>query len=280
MSSMTQVGSTVAAAVNAVASQGTAAVGNGNARKTDKNENSVLVEKSAAADEEKKTGKVTGRVVGNPKLSEKAAKYYEELKRKYGNLDFVLVSADQKANAQANAGSFANANRMVVLIDEEKIERMAEDENYRKQYEGIISNAASGLSQLAKNLENTPGVKSYGAKINDGGTASFFAVIDKSLASQKERIAKNAAKKKEAKKAEEKKAAKEERQEKLEKSRAERTRGDKVYGDSREEDLVTVTASSVQELMDKINDVYMAGRSDMVETDAEKQVGRNFDFSL
>ena len=27
---------------------------------------------------------------------------------------------------------------MVVLIDEEKIERMATDENYRKQYEGTI----------------------------------------------------------------------------------------------------------------------------------------------
>lgn len=53
-------------------------------------------------------------------------------------MDFILVSKDQKANAQANAASYANAGKMVVLIDEEKVERMAADENYRKQYEGII----------------------------------------------------------------------------------------------------------------------------------------------
>ncbi|MDE7207465.1 MAG: hypothetical protein K2N90_09985, partial [Lachnospiraceae bacterium] len=34
--------------------------------------------------------RVSGRTVGNPMLSEKAAKYYEELKKKYGNMDFIL----------------------------------------------------------------------------------------------------------------------------------------------------------------------------------------------
>ena len=44
-------------------------------------------------------------------------------------------SKDMKETAKANAGQYANANKMVVLIDEEKIERMADDESYRKQYE-------------------------------------------------------------------------------------------------------------------------------------------------
>ena len=35
-------------------------------------------------------------------------------------MDFILVSKEQKANAQANAASYANGNKMVVLIDEEK----------------------------------------------------------------------------------------------------------------------------------------------------------------
>ena len=39
---------------------------------------------------------------------------------------------------------------MVVLIDEDKIERMAEDENYRRQYEAIIANAGSGIAQMKK----------------------------------------------------------------------------------------------------------------------------------
>ncbi len=58
-----------------------------------------------------------------------------------------------------------------------KIERMATDENYRKQYEGIIKNAASGLSQLKSQIESSgqsQNVVGYGMKVNDGGTASFL----------------------------------------------------------------------------------------------------------
>ena len=52
---------------------------------------------------------------------------YELLQQsnRLAEIDFILVSKDQKANAQANAASYANGNKMVVLIDEEKIERMA-----------------------------------------------------------------------------------------------------------------------------------------------------------
>ena len=147
-------------------------------------------ENTAAYAETKKTGKVTGKTVGEPKLSEKAAKYYEQLKKKYANMDFILVSKDKKAEAEANASKYASSNKTVVLIDEEKIERMAEDEQYRKKYEGIISGAQTQLKQMMQNIGPNSAVKSYGIKINDGGTASFFAVVDKSLAAQKERIQK------------------------------------------------------------------------------------------
>lgn len=124
-------------------------------------------------------------------------------------MNFILVSEDQKENAKANAAGYANSNNMVVLIDEDKIERMASDENYRKQYEGIIANAASGISQLASSLSATgTSVKGFGMQVNDNGTASYFAVLEKSSAAQKERIEKKAAEKKEAKKTAEKKAEK------------------------------------------------------------------------
>ena len=45
-------------------------------------------------------------------------------------------------------------------------------------------------------------VKGFGMQVNDDGTASYFAVLKKSSAAQKQRIEKNAEKKKEAKKAE------------------------------------------------------------------------------
>lgn len=111
--------------------------------------------------------KVSGQTIGNPQLSEKASKYYEQLKKKYSNMNFILVSEDQKENAKANAAGYANSNNMVVLIDEDKIERMASDENYRKQYEGIIANAASGISQLASSLSATgTSVKGFWRQVN------------------------------------------------------------------------------------------------------------------
>lgn len=215
-----------------------------------------------------------GKTIGKPELSEKGQKYYEELKKKYSNMDFVLVSKDMKAAAKAQAGSYANPHKMVVLIDEEKVERMASDENFRKQYEGIISNAAVKLPQLQSQLANKPGVKAFGMQINDGGNASFFAVVDKSLAAQRDRIKASGAKKAEQKKVDakrkEKKAAEEKRAEKLAEKHAEKAESEK--------DLVTVSASSVEELLRKVDDTVYEAMSDSVQTDYEKMVGQNFSF--
>lgn len=225
---------------------------------------------------EKTTGKskVSGKTIGEPQLSEKAQKYYEQLKKKYGNMDFILVSSDMKAAAQAQAGSYANANKMVVLIDEEKIERMAEDESYREKYESIISGATAQLQQMKSSLTASgASVKGYGMQVNDGGNASFFAVIDKSLAAQRERIEKKAEKKAEEKK----KADKEAKEKRIENAKAEKKdRAERT--NSGKEDLVTVTASSIEELINKINDTVYAAMSDNVETEAEKRVGHNFDY--
>lgn len=197
--------------------------------------------------------KVKGRTIGEPELSEKAAKYYEQLKKKYSNMDFILVSKDQKEQAQAQAGRYANGSSIVVLIDEEKIERMAEDEKYREQYESIIRNAASGLSQMKASLSTSSvKVKAYGIKVNDDGVASLFAVIDKSLEAQKERIEKNA-----------------------EERKAEQRKNDK---NSTKE--ITVTASSIDELLDKIYEAAYGKTIYDVKTEEEKLLGQNFDFRM
>lgn len=211
-----------------------------------------------------------GKTIGKPELSEKAQKYYDELKKKYSNMDFVLVSKDMKEAAKAQAGSYANPHRLVVLIDEEKVERMASDENFRKQYEGIISSAAVKLPQLQSQLANKPGVKAFGMQINDGGNASFFAVVDKSLAAQRDRIKQSAAKKAEQRKTDAKKKAKKAAEEKQAEKRAEKAESEK--------DLVTVTASSMDELLRKVDDTVYEAMSDSMQTDYEKTVGQNFSF--
>lgn len=222
---------------------------------------------NGTTEEVKKYG-VSGRTVGQPKLSENAKKYYEELKSKFQNMDFILVSKDMKEMAKANAGSFANPHKMVVLIDEEKIERMATDEQYRKQYEGIIASAGNKLPQLQKTLEKSGKVKAFGMQINDNGAASFFAVMDNAFKSQAKRLEKQRAEKKEEKKAAEKKAEKAKREEQLKEKRL--SKG--------EESETVIYADSFEELKLKVEDYIFEHMADTVKTDSERYLGTHIDF--
>lgn len=229
--------------------------------------NTYAAKETKQADEVRKYG-VTGKTIGQPKLSENAKKYYEELKSKYQNMDFILVSNDMKEIAKANAGSFANPHKMVVLIDEEKIERMATDEQYRKQYESVIASAQNKLPELKQSLGNSTNIKGFGMQVNDNGASSFFAVMDKAFKAQTDRLEKQRAEKKEEKKAAQKKAEKKEREEQLEEKRLKNK-------DSQE---VVITANSIEELKKKIDDYNYLQMADTVKTDAEKCLGRTIDF--
>ena len=237
-----------------------------------KNAYEAYTSKAQSSDKSKKAkmpggveeSKEYGKTIGEPELSEKASKYYEQLKKKFGNYDFILVSKDQMANAKANAGRYANAYKPVVLIDEEKIEKMATDEAYRKKYEDILSGAADQLKQMASSMgAGASNVKGFGVQINDDGTASYFAVLKKSSIEQKVRIEKHIQQKRAEKKENEKKAAKKEQEERI--------RGKK-------EELVTFSADSIEELMKKIDDFNMEERTNAVQTQEEKLVGQTIDF--
>ena len=113
-------------------------------------------------------------------------------------------------------------------------------------------------------------------QVDKGGTATFFAVIDKSLAAQKDRIEKNAAKKAEAKK-QDKKAAEKKR---AEDKRAQKAEDEKKAEMKEDDNTIRVEASSIEELIRKINDTIFALRSDSVRTDQERKIGSNVDFSI
>jgi len=229
---------------------------------------SVVAETTAKSDEKTKIISSYGKTIGEPKLSETAEKYYEELKKKFHNLDFILVSSDQKENAKSQAASYGNASKMVVLIDEEKIEKMATDPEYRKQYEALIERGSSGLSQLKDSIQGaSSNVLAYGMQINDGGTASFFAVLKKSSAAQKERIEQKRQEAIEERRAE----AKEDAKERLEKIRD----GSKT---EEEEDVEILYASSVEELMSKISDYEQNLKMNTIRTPEEMMVGTHIDF--
>ncbi len=217
---------------------------------------------------EKKTAVNGPGTYGKPELSEKAMEYYNTLKKKYGNLNFVLVASDKKQEAEMMKGSFANSSKLTVLIDTDKIERMATDENYRAKYEGILSNAQSGLNQMKSQLSSSgANVKAYGMSFDDKGTASFFAVLDKSMAAQRERIEKKAEEKAKTKKEEAGKAAKNKKSEKADKADSEE-----------DQDTVTISADSMEDLMRKIQDYYQQGMFENVRTEEEKMVGSQINY--
>ncbi len=228
----------------------------------------TYVAKDTKRSDEVKKNVVTGNTIGQPKLSENAKKYYEELKSKYQNMDFILVSKDMKEMAKANAGSFANPNKMVVLIDEEKIERMAVDEQYRKQYESVIASAQNKLPELKQALGNSANIKGFGMQVDDNGTSSFFAVMDKSFKAQADRLEKQRAEAKEEKKAAQKKAEKKQREEQLKEKRV----------NNEESPEVVISANSIEELKKKIEDYNYLQMADTVKTDTEKYLGTAIDF--
>ncbi len=243
-----------------------------------------------------------GMTIGDVKLSEGAGDYYSKLKSKFGGMEFIVVSKDMKEQVKANAAMYGNAKKQVVLIDEEKLERMATDENYRNKYEGIIAMSQAKLTQAKNSLASTgANVKNFGMSVDEKGNESFFATVEKAGQAQKERIEKKAAEKKEAKKAEkkaeQKKAEKERLEKKAEARKAERKEAEEklleagaenvpvegveageeaAVADDRE--YVTISSNSLNSLINKVQNYSFGNAADRVLTSAEKMVGGHIDF--
>lgn len=234
--------------------------------------NQTKADKSQSAENK---SRVYGRTIGNPELSETAQKYYEELKKRYSNMEFILVSPDKKEEAERNKGMYASSKELLVLIDSDKIERMATDEAYRAKYEAILNGATAQVAQMKQELgSNASQISSIGMSFDDHGNASFFAVIDKSLAKQKERIEE----KKEASREERRAEQKEMARERLEAGRKNAEKSEDRWKNP--QDYVTITAASWEELLKKIDALVFEERADAVMTEGEKKVGQSIDYSI
>ena len=228
-----------------------------------------------------------GYTIGDVKLSDKAQEYYDKLKAKFHNMEFIAVSSDMKGQVAKNAAAYGNANKMVVLIDEEKLERMATDENFRKKYEGIIESSQAKMLSAKMGLSGSgASIKNFGMSVDENGNENFFATVSKSTDLQKQRIEKKAAEKK-AKKAAEKKAenkkAQQERIEKIRDKKAEKSgKADKKDKDeskiNEQEELVTVEATSFDELISKLQTYSYDNAAGRVMTDSERMMGTKVDY--
>lgn len=227
-----------------------------------------------------------GNTIGDVKLSDKAADYLDKLKSKFHNMAFITVSKDMKAQVQQNAASYGNANKMVVLIDEEKLERMATDESYRKKYEGIIAMSQSKIDAAKNSLKSAGAIiKNIGMSVDSNGKESFFATVEKSNDLQKKQIEKKAAEKKAQKAKEKKKAEKKVQEERIQKARDKKTEksdstdeDDKVIEEKDNREYITFDADSADSLLSKIQSYSYNLSASKVMTDAEKMLGTQVDY--
>lgn len=256
-----------------------------------------------------------GTVIGDVSLSKEAGDYYNKLKAKYGNMEFVLVSKDQKAAVQANVSKYGNAKKPVVLIDDEKLERMATDKDFREKYEGIISMAQNQLASMKNDLSSSgAAIKNFGMSVSEDGSTSYFAVMEKSNKAQAERLEKKreekAEAKKQAKKVEHKKAEAKKAEEKKEAKRAEEKAEHKKVAAKKAEEQAKIkkaedkaddendtdsvennagrgrvhrsyteyTSSSLEDLVGAVRSAAYTQSLGNVQTAAELNVGQSIDF--
>ena len=224
-----------------------------------------------------------GMTIGDVQLSDKAKDYLGKLQSKFHGMEFITVSKDMKAQVQQNAAAYGNANKMVVLIDEEKLERMATDESFRKKYEGIIASSQSKMMQAKMGLTSSgASVKNFGMSVDSNGKENFFATVNKTSDLQKKRTEKKAAEKKAAKLQEKKKAEKKAQEERIQKARdkkAEKADTDKEETEITDnEEYVTFEADSLDDLLSKVQTYSYNSASGKIMTESERMVGTKIDF--
>ena len=168
-------------------------------------------------------------------LSDRAKALLQELKKTYSNMDFIVADyeSEEEAAAYLNRGS----KEYSVLIDPEELERMASDDDVKKENLSLLDNAVGKLDEMKKQLGDRENeVVHLGVSIGKNGEVSYFAELEKSGERQKEFIDKIREGKKEAAK------------EAADKSGS-MAHGKYGYAHSKR---TTLYASTAEELLDKI----------------------------
>ncbi len=173
--------------------------------------NKDFVQNKKEAEKTKKTEKKEERQI---QLSDKAKALLEELKKTYGNMDFMV--ADYETEEEAARYLSRGTKEYSVLIDPDTLEEMAGDDSVKEKYMGIINDATSQFETAKEQLgEEGKEVVRMGVTVGKDGTITYFAELEKMSEAQKARIEKVKEEKKEEK---QKAEAKEEREERTGKS--------------------------------------------------------------
>ncbi|MCM1186028.1 MAG: DUF6033 family protein [Lachnoclostridium sp.] len=146
--------------------------------------------------EDYRTEETNTSASSQPKLSSKAQKLLEKLKKMYKNMDFMV--ADFKNAEEAKAALAGGTKEISVLFSVEELEKMASSEKYEKEYMDRVQDALRMSDEINRQFGFTSAfgkgegstITKFGISFNADGTTSFFAELEKSSASQREYIEK------------------------------------------------------------------------------------------
>ena len=147
------------------------------------------------------------------KLSEKAQKFLEELRKKYGDFDFIVANAGEgKSLLKGSNKEFS------VIFSTDELERMAADEKYAAEKMRRVQTVVEMSDRICKEFgygrawdknaaEGNNGVISkIGISFDEDGNMSLFAELEKTSEKQREHIERAREKRAEEKKSADKKA--------------------------------------------------------------------------
>ncbi len=199
------------------------------------------------------------------KLSSKAKSYLDNLRKTYGDYDFIVADASTDRRALLDKGD----KEISVIFSNSELERMADDEKYASEKMRMVNAAVEMADKICKQFgferawgkgnESDTIISKLAVSVSDDGSMSIFAELEKMSENQKDYIEKL-----KEKRAEEKKAA--------EKSEEKKVNPYKKGEDSSVK-KVFLEASSEEELIEKINNIDWKKASGV-------DVGARFDFSI
>lgn len=185
------------------------------------------------------------------KLSDKARDFLKNLRKQYGDYDFLVGNSTDDLKALSKSGS----KEFSVIFSNAELERMATDEKYAAEKMQGVDGAVEMCRRICEQegyVSAFEAMKAGNGTVNkisivtdDNGNTKFFAELEKVSDKQKERLAKSGEKKAEEKKAEEKKVS--------EKKTAKKNPYEKD-----DKDFVkrtTLEANSMEELIEKIRNI-------------------------
>lgn len=228
-------------------------------------ENTVQQKKESTVKAKNNTASEQAVKSSENKLSSKAKNYLDNLRKTYGDYDFIVADEGDDRSALLDKSN----KEYSVIFSSSELERMATDEKYASEKMRRVNTIVEMTDRICeqfgyerawgKDGANDTIINKLAVSINDDGSMSIFAELEKMSEKQKDYIEKLR-----GKRAEEKKAA-------------EKNEDKKVNSYKKDDNLsvkkVVVEASSEEELIEKIKNVDWNKVS-------EGEVGIRFDLSI